>query len=104
MLRPGRTVRVTTKEELVAALAAADQIIVEGRDTALLAYAEGVEGLPVEVAKLSLLDRPILGTRSNKIIAEEHFRARLEKEQRWRTIITATAIVVALLTIGGLIG
>ena len=38
MLRPVRTVRVATKEELDAALAAADQITVEGDDE-LLTYA-----------------------------------------------------------------
>ena len=38
MLRPVPTVRVTTKEELDAALATADRITVEGDDT-LLSYA-----------------------------------------------------------------
>jgi hypothetical protein len=36
MLRPARTVRVTTKEEVEVALATADQITVEGDDELLL--------------------------------------------------------------------
>src|SRR3984957_7659019 len=38
MLRPARTVRVRTKEELAAAFATADQIVVDGDDS-LLSYA-----------------------------------------------------------------
>ena len=41
MLRPVRTVRVTTEAELDAALATADQVIVEGDDR-LLSYAVNI--------------------------------------------------------------
>jgi hypothetical protein len=63
MLRPVRTVRVTTKEELDAALATADQITVEGDDELLSYAANKAAGDPANRVAIETRrsgDRPVV--------------------------------------------
>jgi hypothetical protein len=80
MLRPVRSVRVTTKEELDAALATADQVVVEGDDE-LLSYAvnkasgDSENQVSVETGKTSELRTHDEGDKS-----AEDFEALLSRE------------------------
>jgi hypothetical protein len=64
MLRPMRIVRVTTKEELGAALATADQVVVEGDDE-LLSYAVSSGSGAVTVRSGLIVGRPISAPRGH---------------------------------------
>jgi hypothetical protein len=114
MVRPVRTVRVTSKEEVDAALATADQVVVEGDDE-LLTYAintaeagafkkefVGVT-VPNSAAALAGGKAPVREALHDEVVVfgDEHAT---EPRSRSRSGIAIGVAVVALLIIAGVIG
>ena len=88
MLRPMRTVRVTSYQDLPAALATADQIVVEGDDELLSWVVNHVDRRPVEELHLSWS--------LNVTDSLDHI-----PRKTVRTVMAATALVALLVIIVG---
>jgi hypothetical protein len=92
MLRPVKTVRATTKEEVDAALATADQVTVEGDDELLTYAVNRAAGDPTNRVALELSESP----HWHPINQETYVRAPSPVR---RAIIIAAAALIALLVI-----
>ena len=106
MVRPTRTVRVTSKEEVDAALATADQVVVEGDDE-LLTYA--INTAEAGAFKKEFVGVTVrLGANSAAALAGGKAPVReahaTEARSRSRSGIAIGVAVVALLIIAGAIG